>query len=154
MSLPRFSLRAFLIATVYIALVITAVIRCTDEWADAVFSASLGILLVATLAGFFLSDSSRTFWLGFCLTAWIYMFLAFAPMEARLRDRLTTDRILIAAQRFVATIQTSSRVTPGFKRRELTQRIGHSAWAILLGVTGGYLAVNFNKRNSTRPSAG
>jgi hypothetical protein len=154
MSLPRFSLRAFLIATAYIALVITAAMRCTDEWADAVFSISLGLLVVATLAGSFLSDSSRTFWLGFCLTAWIYMFLAFAPMEARLRDRLITDRILIASQRIIDPIQTSSRVTPGFKRRELTQRIGHSAWAILVGVTGGYLAVNFSKRYTAQPSAG
>jgi hypothetical protein len=46
MRLPRFSLRAFLIATAYIALVITAAIRSTHQWADAVFNVSLGIILL------------------------------------------------------------------------------------------------------------
>jgi len=175
MTLPRFSLNAFLVTTAYIAVVVGAVVAGTYEWADTVFTISLGVILVATLAAVFLSSASRTFWRGFCLIAWIYMFLVFGPMADELRQHLVTDRALKVCQRVLAPIQAAKYVRPGFELQqvgenryrtgprsnfdiwggswEALQRTGHSVWAILLGLVGGYLAVVFSGRGGSRQSA-
>jgi hypothetical protein len=140
-----------------------------------VFNVSLGIILVATAAALSLNDARRTFWRGFCLIAWIYMLIAFVPMENQLRERLVTDRILAPLHRVLAPLQAARHVEPGFKLQrenewvyrtgpdaefhvagvpwQLTQRTGHSAWAILLGVAGGYLAMNFSKSHAVQRPA-
>jgi hypothetical protein len=175
MTVSRFSLRTFFAAVAYIAVVIVAMVAGTPQWAAVVFSISLAIVLVATLAAFFLSNSKRTFWRGFSLVAWIYLFIAFGPMEGQLRKYLVTDQILSPCQRILARIQAARHLEPGFQLRaegeglyhigprsvfnvwggswERLQRIGHSLSAIVLGLVGGCLAVNFKNRNATRSSA-
>ena len=103
MNAPRFSLRMLLVAMTYIAVVLIAFISGSAEWSDTVYSISIGVMLVATVAAVFLNESGRTFWRGFCLVGWIYMFLAFGPFTANnVREHLLTHRILMGCQRVLA----------------------------------------------------
>ena len=58
MHVPRYSLRTLLIATAYIAVVVMAFDSGTWLWALSVFSLSIGMTLLATLAALFASDPS------------------------------------------------------------------------------------------------
>jgi hypothetical protein len=176
MSIPSFSLRAFLVAVAYFAVVVVAAVAGTQPWANAVFSISLGAILVATLAALFLRDPQHTFWRGFSLIAWIYMIIAFGPTDTRWRQYLVTDSLLKPLHHMVVPYQAIRYVEPGFELQkegegyyrtgprssfaiwggswEALQRSGHSVWAILLGLVGGYLAVIFNREaaNPSRPT--
>lgn len=168
MPAPRFSIRTLLVATAYIAVVVTAFVSGTERWADFVFSLSIAIILVATLAALCLRDSRRTFWRGFCLVAWIYSALVFGPgLAGSIRSHLVTNEILRSFHRELASIYVARDVEPGFELQRVgdnvfrtgpnksfniwraswlaNQRTGHSVWAILLGLAGGYLATYFSR---------
>jgi hypothetical protein len=166
------------VSMVYVAVVLVALASSSLEWAIVVYSISIGVILVATLAAVFLSDARRTFWRGFSLIAWIYMILAFATsLEGTKRQDLVTHRILETLQRTLAPMHAARYVKPGFELQQenewlyrtgpnstfpvfqgrswqATQRTGHSVWAVLLGPIGGYLAMNFSKRNTSNVPTG
>jgi hypothetical protein len=167
---PRFSLRILLIATAYVAAMIGGFVSGSQLWADIIFSLTIGAILVATLAALFHSNAfSRVYWQGFCVIAWISMFLAFGPWAAgQVRHNLVTDQLLRSIHRLITPIHAARHVRPGFQLQQesensyrtgpqsifevwggtwqATQRIGHSMWAIVLGLAGGYLAVNLSGR--------
>jgi hypothetical protein len=172
MHAPRFSLRFILIATAYTAVVVAGFVKGTPVWASAVFSISVGILLLATLAALFRGDDDRTYWQGFSIIAWIYLLLAIGTVSVS--NRLVTTRILHESQYLLGPIQAANYVEPGFTLKRLgpndfqigpgsdfniwgpswtaTHQIGHSAWAILLGLAGGYAALYFHRVQ--KPSSG
>ena len=177
MDAPQFSLRVLLVSTAYIAAVFGGFVAGSDLWADLIFSLTIAIILFATLAAFFCGNTlERIYWRGFCLVAWIYLFLSFGPWAAgQVRSHLVTDKILRPIHRIATPIHAARYVEPGFQLQQssentyqtgprsvfevwggtwqVTRRIGHSTWAILLGLAGGYLARNLSKRNTAQPPA-
>jgi hypothetical protein len=161
----------------YVALVVIAFTSGSLYWADTIFTCAIAILLVATTAAVFVHDGRQVFWRGFCLIGWIYMFLAFGPWtEGNIRSSLMTHHALEKLQRLLAPIHASRYATPGFEVRpdnewryqigpnsyfetfqsgswQATQRTGHSVWAVILGLIGGFLAVHFNKLGPARKLA-
>jgi hypothetical protein len=175
MSRARFSLRVLLIAMACIAVVMAGLVSGSHLWADVIFSITLAVTLVATLAALFSSTpATRVYWGGFCVIAWSYLFLTFGPWSVgQVRPHLITDDLLRPVYRRLAPLYAARHAEPGFKLRQrnensyqtgpnsiyqvwggdwqATQRIGHSAWAMLLGLIGGYLAVNFSKHRTAQP---
>jgi hypothetical protein len=136
---------------------------------DVIFSVTIAIVLLATLAALFDNGTQRDFWRGFCVIAWIYLFLAFGPWAVgQVRDHLVTDQLLRPIHRLITPTHAAQYVEPGFQLQQksentyqtgprsvfeiwggtwqVTQRIGHSMWAILLGLAGGYLAIYFGNQ--------
>jgi len=172
----QFSLRVLLVVTAYIAVVIGGFVAGSHLWADVIFSITIAFVLVATLAAIFYTGRQRIYWRGFCIIAWIYLLLAFGPWaEGKVRNHLVTDQVLRPVHRLITPIHAARYVKPGFQLQQksentyqtgprsefvvwggtwqMTRRIGHSAWATLLGLAGGYLAVIFSKRNTAHPPA-
>jgi hypothetical protein len=174
MNSPQFSLRILLIATAYLATMLGGFVAGSTFWADLIFSLTISIILVATLAALFYGNiTKRIYWRGFCVTAWIYLLLAFGTWAVgQVRGHLVTDELLRPIHRLVTPIHAARRVEPGFELRresenyyqtgprsafevwggtwQATQRIGHSAWAILLGLISGYLAIYFSNHGKSQ----
>src|SRR4051812_14559894 len=102
MSSPRFSLRMLLAAVAYVALVLTVAATGSLVWANVVFNVTIGGLMIATIVAVF-SLYSPTFWRGFCLIGWIFLFLTLALHADNVppnidnihaEDRLLTHEIL------------------------------------------------------------
>jgi hypothetical protein len=167
----QFSLRTLMVATVYAAVVAAGFHAGTRPWANIVCTVTVGLLLVATLAAIFLTDSRRYFWRGFCVVAWIYAYFAFSSTTVTLKNRLLTHKALEQIQWQVGPMQAAQRTAPGFELQQLgsrevywtgpgasyvifgpdseswetTQQVGHCAWAFLLGLIGGCLALYFHR---------
>jgi hypothetical protein len=161
----------------YVAMVVIALASGSLYWADTIFTCTIAILLVATTAAVFLHDGRQVYWRGFCLIAWIYMFVSFGPWtEGNVRSSLMTHHALEKLQRLLAPIHAARYATPGFEVRpdnnwryqigprayfdtfqsgswQATQRSGHSVWGILLGLIGGLLAVEFSKQGPAERAA-
>jgi hypothetical protein len=90
----RFSIAALML-TVGIAGAGFAALRADSSLAaDAMFTATCGVLLLAILAACYRQDARRAFWVGFALFGWSYFVLAFAPwFESDVRPRLLTNRL-------------------------------------------------------------
>jgi hypothetical protein len=173
---PRFSIRTLLIGMTYAAVVMLAFMSGASLWSDIVYSCTIFTLFVATLAALFLNNGRRTFWQGYCIIGWVYIFLGFIPStENSLRDHLVTQQALALVQRVVAPIHAARQVEPGYellKANENAYRIGrtsfflvfdeeswratkhtgHSVWALLLGWLGGHLAMYFSNQNKVEPT--
>jgi hypothetical protein len=158
-------------AIAYLAIVIVAMGTGSLGWANVVYNVTIGLLMVATLIVVFSNDAPRAFWRGFCLIGWIYLFLALAPgrrfgdpyyPEASApQDGLVTHQILnIAYEQALAPMYANrGEIFPLNSGHNIFQypqwhafaQTGHCVWTVILGATGGCLAVFSKNRIRTQP---
>jgi hypothetical protein len=159
----RFSLRSLLLAIAYTSVAMWALVAGTLNSAAVIFSLTLVLMLMATINAIFRADGSRAFWTGFVIVGWAYMTFSFGPwFEGHVSQRLITTTSLYPLQRVVAPIHAQRFARLGFtiekidegayrtgpKSRfkvwggswQVTQEIGHSVWALILGLAGGMWA--------------
>ncbi|HJQ79971.1 MAG TPA: hypothetical protein VJ828_08455 [Lacipirellulaceae bacterium] len=170
MNAPRFSLRMLFAAMAYLAIILVAIGTGSLGWANVVYNITIGLLIVATLMVVFSPASPRTFWRGFCLIAWIYLFLALAPDRrfgdpyysetSASQDGLLTQKILNVAYEQALAPMYANRgeifpLNSGYDIFKYTQwhavaQTGHCVWTFVLGAIGGCLAVFFKNRNKSQ----
>ncbi len=174
MNAPRFSLRLLLAVMAYLATVLAAIGTGSLAWANVVYSLTIATLMVATLASVFSTDSPVTFWRGFCLIAWIYLFLTLAPdrqfqnpydINTGSQDGLLTHQILtVLYERGLAPMYANRGIisppTAGYEdyifrytQWHAFSQTGHCVWTMVLSVVGGCLAVFFKNRSRSQPDA-
>jgi hypothetical protein len=85
----KFSLATLLVLVLLAAIGCAALTSPNDLWRQAIVTATISALLIATLAA--AADRSRRSATGFALAGWIYFGLAFAPALG-LRHNLLSDR--------------------------------------------------------------
>jgi hypothetical protein len=87
----RFSLAALLLLVLLAGVGSAALVNANDLWRQTMVTLALTALLLATLAAAARRGRSRMFALGFAVSGWIYLVLAFVSALG-LRDDLLTDR--------------------------------------------------------------
>jgi hypothetical protein len=75
----RFSIASLLMLVLFVAVAIGALREATDIWDSAVFSLTLGLLLVAVLLAVHRTDRIRAFWVGFALFGSVYLAVSLVP---------------------------------------------------------------------------
>jgi hypothetical protein len=162
MSIPSFSLRVLFVVVAYLAIVFASIWIGSLAWASVVYNVTIGILLVASLAAVFYANSGTNFLRGFCLIAWIYIFLAPSRYEQNtpIEHPLVTHQILsIAYERLLAPMYLErGLIFPGWDPSQALPwqafvQTGHCLWTFILGVAGGCLAVFFRNRSENRRRA-
>jgi hypothetical protein len=127
--------------------------------ASVVFTATVVVLTLAILKAINTDGASRTFHLGLAICGWLYvMDTAFRNHDGIINNLhpalLTTvvlDRSLSHIIPDVFTRDQSRQITGVTVEYEVRMQsyyqIGHSLWALLTGVIGGWLAVFFRERH-------
>jgi hypothetical protein len=168
---PRLSV-ASLLGIVMACAAAMAMLRFSTEFgASAVLTATLGVLLCATLGAWM--GRRRAFWRGFALFGWAYIFLCLSPWcYSEVRPHLLTTKLLdgfqlllnggapilpVARSRippppgnsFVAkpvpgpNLVGSVRVWGLGPEYEYYQQTGHSLLTLVIALTGGSIARGF-----------
>lgn len=96
MHRPRFSLRAMLLGTAFVAAA-CATLRFPNGWlASAWWLLTVSVLLFAIVAAALLGQRRRAFWMGFAICGWGYFCLTLfpSPIFGTVASRLLTTRAL------------------------------------------------------------
>ncbi len=151
MSRLRFSLASLLAFTLFVAFICAALRYGTDLWASAAVSLTAALLLLSVLAAI-LRPAARPFWTGFALFGLAYFYASVGPGSATLQPRLITSHLLQnledqseqTARTDKATLLAlyrlsfaNSAIASPLPAPSNIQAIGHSGFAILIGLAGG-----------------
>jgi hypothetical protein len=98
----RFSLATLVAAVFAMALALAALRYASPLWSSAVFSLTLGVLLVALVSTLFGQGPARAFSGGFAVFGWAYACVAFGPWFADRAPPLITVPILTRAFEWLA----------------------------------------------------
>src|SRR5688572_26699431 len=99
----RFSLSTLLVSVLAVGLGCAALLNPTPLIEKIVFTATLAMLVFATLAGLYLPRSTRAFYGGFAVSGWLYFAINSAPLSTEtdfgispqtVKDRLLTTLCL------------------------------------------------------------
>jgi|SRR5579864_4045266 len=85
----RFTIANLLALVLFLAVAFAALRQSTDLWDSAVFSMTIGALLVAGVLGVHRHGRERAFWLGFALFGWAYLGASLVPA---VQSRLITSK--------------------------------------------------------------
>jgi hypothetical protein len=112
---PRYNIAGMLGAISLVAVSFAALREATDQWDSALFSLTLGLLLVAALLAIHRTGARRAFWMGFALLGWSYLGLALVPST---ESRLITTRALayLDQANILGNRPTIMRVIPDLDR--------------------------------------
>jgi hypothetical protein len=166
----RYSLLTLFGAILVISVGCAALVSASDLWAQAVVTATVLALLIATVGAIYLPGRSwgtntRAFSGGFAIFGWAYLLLVQGPWFEGLKPQLATTVALnklqrlmheesdaSPGQRFTYTSTLSANnvtlLTPSFVPTIAApfHQIGQSLWAILLACVGGAVARAFGNR--------
>lgn len=152
----RFSIAGLMLSVAIAGAAFAALRADSPLAADATFSVTLGVLLLAILAVFYRGGQRRAFWVGFAIFGWGYIALAFAPcFQTEVRPHLVTSRLLDVAHPHIIGLPPGTfahfdnywladRVTGKWSlvktgTGEAFDRTGHSLATLVLGLVGGML---------------
>jgi hypothetical protein len=90
----RFSVSRALVFVALVALGIAALLHASSPWADVVFTADLGLLVLAPLAAAYRRAAERASWAGLALCGWAYLLASTDLGPASIRPRLVTTKLL------------------------------------------------------------
>ena len=91
----RFSLATLFLAVLFAATGCAALVNANDLWRQTMVTATVTVLVIATLAAVIWQGQSRVFALGFAVTGWIYLVLVFVSVLG-LRNDLLTEKAVIS----------------------------------------------------------
>ena len=154
MKLPRFTLRGLFWLLLVISLGCAALTQVSQVWASVIFSAAVLMLVVATLRGIYSRNEVRAFYVGFAVFGWIYMLDFLVLKSHHWHPEWVTSLALQYAQPYllpdVMVRDATGRVTEiqGTLWNQYLD-IGHSVFAVLCGLAGGYLSAYFYDRESS-----
>ena len=75
----RFSIRTMMAVIVISAVGLAAIRNCSAVWAGAMFSITFFTLICSLLGVVFGRNMRRTYWSGFAVLGWSYLFLIYVP---------------------------------------------------------------------------
>src|SRR4051794_36572493 len=79
MTSTRLSLSGLMVVIAILAAEFAAMRSGSQLWFSTIYSITLLVLLVATLAARFRRGGARAFWFGFALFGWAYFLMALGP---------------------------------------------------------------------------
>jgi hypothetical protein len=91
MARLRFNIASLLVIILVLGVGFAALRESNDLWESALFTATIGILLVSVLLAVYRQGLPRAFWLGFAVFGWSYLALAVLPA---INARLITTKAL------------------------------------------------------------
>jgi hypothetical protein len=159
MGTSRASIASLCATVAVFALGCAALPRSTPMWASVIFTATVVIFTLAFLRAINTDGVSRAFHIGLAICGWLYvMDTAFRNHDGSINNLhpalLTTvvlDRSLSHIIPDVFTRDQSGQINGVTVEYEIRMhsyyQIGHSLWALLSGLTGGWFAVFFRERH-------
>jgi hypothetical protein len=162
MSRFRYSIASLLGLVLFVAVAFAALRQADELWDSAIFSLTVGLLLISVLLAVHRTGRSRAFWLGFAVVGWAYLIVSLIPP---VESRLVTKKGLSyldskipgrdASPKFAVSLLTE-KPSPGSWKPSATSedlvRIGHSLLALVLAFVGGQLSRRlFDRERAGQP---
>src|SRR5580698_7977679 len=91
MRAPRYNIASMLGAISFVGVGFAALREANDQWDSALFSLTVGLLLIAVLLAVHRTEARRAFWIGFALFGWVYLSLS---LISRTESSLITTQAL------------------------------------------------------------
>jgi hypothetical protein len=150
----RYSIRSLMAVVILAAIGLAALRNANELWAGLMLLVALATIGVTLLGTVISRGRERTWWAGFAFFAGGYLLLAEGPwFSPWLQPRLGTTHLLnelhsrlmppvsgdtVEAQQVAAAMRAASL--------DVLQRLGHSLFALLVGLAGGIIAGRFHAR--------
>jgi hypothetical protein len=162
MSIPRFSMSSLIVTVAVLALGCAALTRSTPLWASVVFTATVIVFVLATPRTLYSGGAVRAFHLGFALCGWLYLLdsvvmsvsQVHAPLNQVHAALLTTVVLDYSLPYVIPAVFTRNRsgqinsVAGDYEvRKSSYYQIGHSLWALVSSLAGGFVSVYFHERH-------
>ncbi len=171
MTPKRVSIAGLMGFVVVVAVGLVALKQADPTWASACFTIAVGTLTVGIFRAVFGRGRSRTFWTGFSLAGWLYLFWVFGVFSradeveppplltrsglARVQEILhpkATTSVLNTIFHFSFTNRGKPLVIDPFDETSFEQT-GESLWALLIAWAGGLHAVRLVARREAREAS-
>lgn len=149
----RFSLATLAVSVVPIACACGALSSGSRLWANATFSFTLVLLLLATVGTRLAPAHRRTWWAGFAVFGWAYFVLALGPWfrESLARNLVTSEILRRLYPWWELSGMTGTSESRGYLIEEgFFRLVGHSVFTLAAAVLGGMLAAAaYGRRESS-----
>ena len=158
----NFSVRAGLLVMSGVAACFASFRYANEVAAACCYSLSFLTLMCATVAAIYCRGLPRSFWVGFVLFGWGYLFMAYGHTNAAYNPNLLTSTFINSAhevlqheggRRFprqnINMSPVESRMMSIAWQRNIFQRIGHSWFTLALACFGGCFAKTIAKQEAT-----
>lgn len=133
----RFSLASLIGAVAIIAISCAALRYPSRLWVHTMFTVTVGVLLLGTLAALLHRGNDRSFWVGFGLFGWAYLLMS---RSEQLGGLLTTDLFRYFAPYGPGEVITNMALHEAWSNRSA---IGDSLFALIVALIGGLVANYF-----------
>lgn len=158
----RISLRGFMAVIALLAIEFAAMRAGSSFWYSAIYTLTVVLLLLATLAARYRRGRSGAFWFGFALFGWAYLCLVLGPWSSsHSRDTVGFQRSnpdILTTQLLWSTLSRVRGSTDSFDSVDSfdlnTTGIAHLMLTLLVAIGGGWAAVVLRGRRSRTDGPG